>query len=311
MKNQEKISIVVPCYNEELVILETHAQLSAMLKSLNRNYELIYINDGSKDNTRALLNEIKSKDDAVKIIHLSRNFGHQPAVSAGLKNASGEYIIIIDADLQDPPSLIPEMIAKAKDENANVVYAVRESRVGETWFKKLTAKYYYRLINSMSETKFPLDTGDFRLIDRKVVDVFNKIDEKQKYIRGIISWIGFKQVPIFYHRDERYAGESHYPMAKMLQFAMRGLLYFSKKPLTLATNFGVILVLLSILSLVAQFIKWLLYPESFLIGWMSLFSAIVFFGGIQLLTIGILGAYIGNIFDEVKNRPEYIIDEIL
>jgi len=307
-----RISVVVPCYNEESVILETNSQLIKVLSSFSDNYEIVYINDGSKDNTKMLLNQIKSEySQTVKIIHFSRNFGHQPAVSAGLKHATGDYIVIIDSDLQDPPSLIPEMIAKAEEEKANVVYAVRKSRDGESWFKKITAKYYYRTINSLSETKFPLDTGDFRLIDRKVVDVFNKIDEKQKYIRGIISWIGFKQVPIFYHRDERFAGESHYPLSKMIQFAMRGLLYFSKKPLTLSTNIGFVLVVLSIISLIVEFIKWIFYPQDFVMGWMSLFSAIVFFGGIQLLSIGILGAYIGNIFDEIKNRPEYIIDEIL
>lgn len=306
-----KISVVVPCYNEESVIEETNMQLNSVLDSNYDDYEILYINDGSKDKTREILSSLSKKFTKVKSIHFSRNFGHQPAVSAGIKHATGDYIIIIDADLQDPPSLIPEMVKKAQVEQANVVYAVRKSRTGETWFKKVTAKYYYRLINSMSETKFPLDTGDFRLIDRKVADVFNHIEEKQKYIRGIISWIGFKQVPIEYHRDERFAGETHYPLSKMIQFAMRGLLYFSKKPLTIATNAGMALVCLSVLSLIAQFIKWLFFPESFIIGWMSIFSAIVFFGGIQLLSIGILGAYIGNIFDEIKNRPEYIVDEIV
>jgi len=162
----------------------------------------------------------------------------------------------------------------------------------------------------MSETKLPLDTGDFRLIDRKVANVFNNIDERQKYIRGIITWIGFKQIPIEYHREERYAGETHYPLSKMIQFALRGLLYFSKKPLTLATNIGLFLVGLSILFLILQLVKWIYYPETFVIGWISIFGAIIFFGGIQLLSIGVLGAYIGNIFDEIKNRPEYIIDEI-
>jgi dolichol-phosphate mannosyltransferase len=226
-------------------------------------------------------------------------------------NATGNYIVIIDADLQDPPALIPEMVKKAKEENANVVYAVRKTRMGESWFKKTTAKFYYRFINSMSETQLPLDTGDFRLIDRKVADVFNKIEERQKYIRGIITWIGFKQIPIEYDREERFAGETHYPLTKMIQFAMRGLLYFSKKPLTIATNLGLTLVGLSVLFFIAQFVKWIFYPETFEIGWMSIFGSIIFFGGIQMLSIGILGAYIGNIFDEIKNRPEYVVDEII
>ncbi|MCE2962542.1 MAG: glycosyltransferase family 2 protein [Chitinophagales bacterium] len=305
-----KVSVVVPCYNEEFVIAETNSQLNSVLSSCFEDYEIVYVNDGSKDGTKALLLAFRDKFPNIKSIHFSRNFGHQPAVSAGIKNASGDYIVIIDADLQDPPSLIPEMVKKAQEENANVVYAVRKTRLGESWFKKITAKYYYRLINSMSETQLPLDTGDFRLIDRKVADVFNKIEERQKYIRGIITWIGFKQVPIEYDREERFAGETHYPLSKMIQFAMRGLLYFSKKPLTLATNLGLTLVALSVLFFIAQFVKWIFYPETFEIGWMSIFGSIIFFGGIQMLSIGVLGAYIGNIFDEIKNRPEYIIDEI-
>jgi len=305
-----KVSVVVPCYNEEFVIAETNSQLNSVLSSCFEDYEIVYVNDGSKDGTKALLLAFRDKFPNIKSIHFSRNFGHQPAVSAGIKNASGDYIVIIDADLQDPPSLIPEMVKKAQEENANVVYAVRKTRLGESWFKKITAKYYYRLINSMSETQLPLDTGDFRLIDRKVADVFNKIEERQKYIRGIITWIGFKQVPIEYDREERFAGETHYPLSKMIQFAMRGLLYFSKKQLTLATNLGLTLVALSVLFFIAQFVKWIFYPETFEIGWMSIFGSIIFFGGIQMLSIGVLGAYIGNIFDEIKNRPEYIIDEI-
>lgn len=306
-----KISVVLPCYNEALVIRETHRILYGVLEQSFSDFEIIYVNDGSKDNTREILNQIRIENTNTKVIHFSRNFGHQPAVTAGIRNATGDYIVIIDSDLQDPPSLIPKMVELARMERANVVYAVRQSREGETWFKKWTAKMYYRLINSMSEVSFPIDTGDFRLIDRKVADVFCNLNEKHKYIRGLISWIGFKQIPIYYHRQERLAGETHYPLSKMLQFAMRGLFYFSKKPLTLATSCGLILVFITVILLVAQFVKWYYHPEGFIIGWMSLFTAVIFFGGIQLLTIGILGSYIGNIFDEIKDRPEYIIDEIL
>ena len=306
-----RVSVVVPCYNEESVIEETNAQLNSVLAGAFTDYEIVYVNDGSKDRTKDLLLSFKEDFSKVKSIHFSRNFGHQPAVSAGIKHATGDYIIIIDADLQDPPALSPDMVKKAEEENANVVYAVRKSRMGESWFKKMTAKYYYRLINSMSETQLPLDTGDFRLIDRKVANVFNNIEERQKYIRGIITWIGFKQVPIEYNREERFAGETHYPLSKMIQFAMRGLLYFSKKPLTLATNLGLTLVALSVLFFIAQFIKWMLYPDTFEIGWMSIFGSIIFFGGIQMLSMGVLGAYIGNIFDEIKNRPEYVVDEVI
>lgn len=306
-----KVSVVVPCFNEESVIEETNNQLNGVLSTHFNDYEIVYVNDGSKDKTREILISFHEKFPKIKSIHFSRNFGHQPAVSAGIKHALGDYIIIIDADLQDPPALIPDMVELAQKEKANVVYAVRKSRMGESWFKKMTAKYYYRLINSMSETQLPLDTGDFRLIDRKVADVFNNIEERQKYIRGLISWIGFKQIPIEYHREERFAGETHYPLSKMIQFAMRGLLYFSKKPLTLATNIGLVLVVISVLFFIAQFLKYIFYPETFEIGWMSIFGSIIFFGGIQMLSLGVLGAYIGNIFDEIKNRPEYIIDEVI
>ncbi|MCU0328314.1 MAG: glycosyltransferase family 2 protein [Chitinophagales bacterium] len=306
-----KISIVVPCYNEAEVITETNQRLNSVLSAHFTQYEILYINDGSQDNTKAKILELKDHFPQIKLIDLSRNFGHQPAVSAGIKFAQGDYIIIIDADLQDPPELIPDMVSMAQSMSANVVYAVRESRQGDTWFKKITAKYFYRIVNALSETKLPLDTGDFRLIDRKVADVFNQIEEKQKYIRGLISWIGFYQVPIKYHREERFAGSSHYPLSKMIQFAMRGMLYFSKKPLTLATNIGLILVLISVLLLIAQFVKWIFFPATFVLGWLSIYGAIVFFGGIQLLTIGILGAYIGSIFDEIKNRPEYIVNQVI
>jgi dolichol-phosphate mannosyltransferase len=307
-KLQLKISVVIPCFNESLGIKISHERLYQVLRSNFNNFEILYINDGSTDNTKKCLSEIANGCRESKIIHFSRNFGHQSAVSCGIKNASGDYIIIMDADLQDPPEEIPKMVSLAIEQNANGVYGVRKSRKGESFFKKITAKYFYRLINKLSEVEFPLDTGDFRLIDRNIADEFKNFGESHKYIRGIISWIGYKQIPHYYHRDSRIAGETNYSISKMFQFAIRGISYFSKKPLQMATNIGLILVIGSFLMLIMQFLKWMYHPNDFVMGWISLFTAIVFFGGIQMLTIGILGTYIGNIFDEVKNRPEYIIE---
>jgi glycosyltransferase involved in cell wall biosynthesis len=306
-----RVSVVIPCYNEESVIQETYSRLTRSMKDTGVEYELIFVNDGSRDNTPHLLNALSAQDPCVKIIHFSRNFGHQPAVTAGLNHCSGDYAVIIDADLQDPPELIPRMLDMARSNGYNIVYAVRKKRKGETFFKKITAKAYYRLLNALSETELPVDTGDFRLIDRKVIDAFNKLTEKHKYIRGLMSWVGFKQHPIYYDRDERFAGETHYPFLKMFAFATRGLLYFTKKPLRLATQLGFFSILIGLGLAVYVTISRYLYPAEIASGWSSLLITVVFFGGVQLLTIGVLGAYIGNIFDEVKSRPEYIIDSII
>lgn len=303
-----RVSVVIPCFNEESVIKESYSRLTRTMKGTGYDYELIFVNDGSRDNTPALLNEIAAGDTSVVVHHFSRNFGHQPAVTAGINHCTGTHAIIIDADLQDPPELIPEMLAMSLKEQYNIVYAVRRQRKGETFFKKITAKMFYRLLNKLSETELPLDTGDFRLIDRKVIDTFNKLTEKHKYIRGLISWVGFKQAPIYYDREPRFAGETHYPFLKMFTFATRGLLYFTKKPLRLATQLGFLSILVGIgLALYVTLSRYF-YPDQIVSGWSSLIIAIIFFGGVQLLTIGVLGAYMGNIFDEVKNRPEYIID---
>lgn len=306
----KKITIVIPCYNEILGIKVTHERVFNVLNTSFNDFEIIYINDGSIDGTKECLSEISKLSKKIKVINFSRNFGHQSAVSAGIKNSTGDYVVIMDADLQDPPEIIPEMVQLAINENANGVYAVRKSRKGESVFKKATAKIYYRIVNSLSDVKIPIDTGDFRLIDRRLVAEYSRFEESQKYIRGIISWIGFKQVPFYYDRDVRIAGSSNYSISKMIQFASRGIAYFSKKPLQLATNLGLGLVVGSFIMLFFQFVKWIVSPSDFVIGWISLFTAIVFFGGIQMLTIGILGTYIGNIFDEVKKRPEYIIESI-
>jgi len=304
------LSIIVPCYNEEDVIVPSYQRIANALKSIkNYHSEIIFINDGSTDNTGNLLSEIATKDKKVKTIHFSRNFGHQPAVTAGIHFCTSDIAIIIDADLQDPPELFPDILHKYEEEQANVVYCVREKRKGEGFFKKITARIFYRSLNYLSETNIPLDTGDFRLIDRAVMDEFCKFKEKGKYIRGIISWVGFKQVPFKYKREARFAGETKYPLKKMLKFATTAMLYFSKKPLKLATNLGLLAVLVGIFYGIWTVAGKIFGFTNATLGWSSLIILIVFFGGVQLLTVGVLGQYIGILFDEIKDRPEYIIEK--
>lgn len=309
MTDMKKLAVIVPCYNEELVIGESYRRTKAVLRSMAIDTEIIYINDGSRDRTRELLDEIADADAHVKVIHFSRNFGHQPAVTAGINNCDADLAVIIDADMQDPPELIPDILALQEREQANVVYCVRKSRDGESFFKKFTSKAFYRLLNYMSDVSFPLDTGDFRMVDRKIMDQFDRFQERGKYIRGLISWLGYRQVPFYYEREARIAGETKYPLSKMWKFASTAMLYFSKKPLRLATSLGFIAVVVGIV-LAAWFTLGKIYgfsnAES---GWTSIMTSVIFFGGVQLLTVGVLGQYIGILFDEVKARPEYIIDE--
>lgn len=304
------ISIIIPCFNEEQVISHTYERVDKAMQSFtHRGYELIFINDGSRDKTLEILREIAKNDLNVKILSFSRNFGHQPAVTAGINMCVGDVAIIIDGDLQDPPELFPEMVKIHLEQNANVVYGLRGERKGETFFKRISAKYFYKTINFLSDTPLPVDTGDFRLIDKHVIEAFKNLPEKNKYIRGLISWIGFKQVPITYVRDERFAGETKYPISKMIKFASTSLLYFSKKPLKLALTIGLVSILVGI-GLAIWVITGLIYRTNSIVpGWASTIIALIFFGGIQLLTIGVLGEYLGNMFEEIKNRPEYIVHE--
>jgi dolichol-phosphate mannosyltransferase len=283
--------------------------MKTVLNDLRNPSEIIFVNDGSTDQTLALLKNIGEIDKNVKIISFSRNFGHQKAVTAGINHCTTDMAVIIDADLQDPPELIPRMIETKELNAAQAVYCVRKSRTGESHLKLWTAKAFYRIMNFFSEIKLPVDTGDFRLIDRQIISEFNRMHEKGKYVRGLISWSGFKQVPIYYEREARFAGETKYPAKKMLKLAFTSMLYFSKKPLVLATGLGLFSVLFSVIygiyAILGQFFGFTQANP----GWTSLVILFVFFGGIQLLTIGIMGAYIGNLFDEIKNRPEYIVEE--
>jgi len=309
MKMNKSLSVIVPCFNEEDVIEESYKRIKDVLAKLELTTQIIFINDGSVDKTEFLLAGFASKDKTVKVISFSRNFGHQKAVTAGLNHCNSDMAVIIDADLQDPPELIPEMIKTMVKEGAQVVYCVRKSRKGEGLFKRLSAKAFYRLLNFFSEVKLPVDTGDFRLIDKSIIREFNKMHEKGKYIRGLVSWMGFKQVPFYYEREARFAGETKYPFSKMLKLATTSLLYFSTKPLKLATTLGFISVVFSLLLGVWSILGKIMGFTHANSGWTSLFVLIIFFGGVQLLTIGIVGSYIGNLFEEIKNRPEYIIEK--
>lgn len=300
-------SIVVPVYNEELVIKESYRRLKEVMDSCKEAYEIIFINDGSKDKTVEIIEEICFKDKNIKLINFSRNFGHQVAVTAGMDNASGKAIVIIDADLQDPPKVILKMIKKWK-EGYEVVYGKRLKRNGETFFKKLTAKTYYRILRRLSSIEIPVDTGDFRLIDRKVCDVLKSMPEKNRYVRGLVSWVGFKQVAVEYERDERFAGETKYPLKKMIKLSADGITSFSHKPLKLSIYFGIIMSLLSFVTIFFVIFE-KLFTNYTVPGWASIMSISLFFNGVTLTMLGILGEYIGRIYDEVKGRPQYIIDE--
>lgn len=305
----KKLSVIVPCYNESLVVEETYNRLTSIFSLEPYEYELIFLDNRSEDNTLKILKKIAHEDKKVKVIGMSRNFGHQGSVACGINNCTGDVAAVIDADLQDPPELIPEMLQLMEKEGANVIYGVRKSRKGEGWFKKITAKLFYRALNRMSDTQFPVDVGDFRVMDRKVIDTFNGFKEKNKYVRGLISWMGFKQIPFYYERAERFAGETKYPLKDLLRFAAVGIFYFSKKPLKIATFTGFLAVIAGIVYAMVVLISKLFLEGVMVSGWTSIIILIVFFGGVQLLTIGVLGQYIGNLFDEAKDRPEYIIDE--
>ncbi len=302
-----KYSIIIPVYNESEVIRETYNRLLTVMNQTKQSYELIFVNDGSTDTTAAIIREFIAKDKNVKLIDLSRNFGHQIAISAGMDSASGDAIVIIDADLQDPPEVILQMIEKWK-EGYEVVYGKRIKRKGESFFKNITAKLYYRLLKQMTSVDIPVDTGDFRLIDKKVREVFLTLTEKNRYVRGLISWAGFKQTAVEYVRDERFAGTTKYPLKKMIKFALDGITSFSNKPLKLAIYTGMALSALSFIYLLVVVIQ-KLFTYTTIIGWASIIAVNLFFNGIILMFLGIIGEYIGRIYEEAKNRPLYVIRE--
>ncbi len=300
-------SVVVPVYNEELVVKETYKRLKSVMDTIGKPYELIFVNDGSRDKTAQMVHSICDVDRNVKLIDFSRNFGHQLAITAGMDYSTGASIVVIDADLQDPPEIIPEMIHKWS-EGYDVVFGKRLKRKGETLFKKITAKLFYRFLKSMTDVDIPVDAGDFRLIDRKVCDALKSVNEKNRYIRGIISWLGFKQTGVEYVRDKRFAGETKYPLKKMLKFAFDAITSFSYKPLKLASYFGTFISFLSFVYLLVVIYQ-RLFTDKTVTGWASTLAVSLFFNGIVLIILGITGEYIGRIYDEVKGRPLYIVRE--
>lgn len=307
---KQLLSIVVPCYNEEEVIGATIKRLTVVCERLQGlDTELIFIDDGSRDRTRELLRDFAAQDARMKVICFARNFGHQLAVTAGMDAAKGDAVVLIDADLQDPPEVIEQMVAKWR-EGFEVVYGTRTERAGESAFKRSTARCFYRLLNQLSDVPIPLDTGDFRLISRKVADTLRAMPERDRFVRGMVSWAGFRQTALAYKREARYAGASKYPLRKMVRFAVDGILSFSTKPLRMSVTLGMICALLALLGIgYALFLR--LFTNIWVEGWTALMIAVLLIGGVQLMSVGILGEYIGRIYNEMKNRPLYVVDEYL
>ena len=303
----KKISVVIPMYYEEEVAEECYKRMTGVLKGIeNYEYEIIFVNDGSKDKTLPILEEIASKDKNVKVISFARNFGHQCAVTAGLQYVTGDAIVIIDADLQDPPELIPEML-KLWEQGNEVIYGKRKTRDGESKFKLLTAKMFYNTLNALSDVDIPKDTGDFRLVDRKVVDVINSLPEHNKFLRGLFSWVGFEQKAFEYERKERFAGKTKYPLKKMLKLASDGIIGFSTKPLKFVGGLGIFAIIVSVLILIYSILSFAFKWNNLTAGWTSIMVATTFFSGTILISLWMIGEYIARIYDESKARPQYII----
>lgn len=301
------LSVVVPCYNEEKVLRETNNRLIAVLQGITPNFEIIYVDDGSNDSTPDLLREMQLHENRVRAVRFSRNFGHQLAITAGLEHARGAAVVIIDADLQDPPEVIRIFFQKWLD-GLDVAYGVRTKREGETAFKRWTAKLFYRCIGHLSDTPIPLDTGDFRLMDRGVVDALLAMPERDRFVRGMVSWLGFSQVAIPYRRAPRFAGDTKFSLFKMLRFAADGIVSFSTLPLRMATWIGFAASGIALVEIgVALFDK--IFTHGLVRGWTSTVIAIWFVGGVQLICMGIIGEYVGRIYGESKRRPLYVVRE--
>ena len=305
----KKISIVIPVYSEEDVVIECYTRIKNVLEGLkNYDNEIIFVDDGSKDKTLDLLENLAKNDNNLKVLSFSRNFGHQCAVTAGIKEVTGDAVLIIDSDLQDPPELLPEMIGLWEDGN-DVIYGKRTKREGESNFKLLTAKMFYKTLNNLSDVEIPRDTGDFRLVDRKVIDVINSLPEHNKFLRGLFSWVGFKSIPLEYERKERYAGKTKYPLKKMLKLASDGIISFSNKPLRIIGGIGIFSIIISFIILIYALLSFAFKWNNLTPGWTSLMVAITFFAGVQLSSLWIMSEYTARIYDESKKRPEYIISK--
>jgi glycosyltransferase involved in cell wall biosynthesis len=303
------LSVVLPCFNEAEVIAETHRRVTAVCAAAGKSYELIVVNDGSTDGTLVKLKQLSRSDSHLVVINLSRNHGHQAALSAGLHFTRGSRILIMDADLQDPPELLPDMLQKM-DAGADVVYAQRRTRFGDAPLKRFFCAVYYRLLHWLADTHIPLDTGDFRLISGRVRDLIVTMPERQRFIRGMVSWVGFRQEPILYDRDARFAGETKYPFSKLVALAVDGILSSSAKPLRFALPVGVAAISLSVVFGVYALMS-LLFVSKTPQGWASTMAAIAFFGGFQLVVLGILGEYLGRIHEQTRGRPMFLVESVL
>ena len=300
------LSLIVPVYNELDTLPEFHRRATAALQGCCESYEIIFIDDGSRDGSLDALRELAGSDDHVRVISFSRNFGHQTAVTAGMNYSSGEAVIVIDGDLQDPPELIPQLLARWR-EGYQVVYAVRRTR-REHVIKRAAYRVFYRLLRSLSYVEMPLDAGDFAIMDRRVVDLLNEMPERNRFVRGIRAWVGFRQTGLEYDRDPRFAGESKYPFGKLLRLAYDGVVSYSFVPLRMVTQLG-FLISLAAFAMILYLIGLRIFYGTLLVGWTSTIVVILFLGGVQLVALGILGEYVGRIFDEVKRRPLYVVRE--
>lgn len=306
MKNNFLLSVIIPVYNEEKNIPLITSKVKKIIEKYN--YEIIFVNDGSRDDTQIKLAEVSKNNSRIKVVSFVRNFGHQIALTAGYQASSGDCVISIDADLQDPPELIDQMVEKWI-EGFDIVYAKRNER-DDSIFKKVTAYCFYRLINFLSDTKIPNDVGDYRLLDKKVVIFLNNLPEKSRFLRGLVAWSGFKSTFVMFNRDKRLYGETHYPLSKMINFALDGIVSFSIKPLKIATFIGVLCSIFGFFGIsYALYVRFFLSHEYWVTGWTTLIVGVMFFGGVQLMTIGIIGEYIGRIYKEIQNRPQYLIKE--
>lgn len=300
------LSVVVPVYNEERVLFEFHRRLTSVLNSIDGSCEVVYINDGSKDGTAALLGELRRTDLRVAIVNLSRNFGKEIALTAGLDYCKGEATVVIDADLQDPPELIPELLARWR-EGFDVVYATRVSRDGETFLKKLTARQFYLVMKRLSRIEIPVDTGDFRLLSRRAVDALSELREHHRFMKGLFAWIGYPQTFISYDRDPRFAGDTKFSYWKLWNFAIEGVTSFTTAPLKIASYLGLATATVALLYAAWIIYKTLCFGDP-VAGYPSMMVALLFIGGIQLITLGIIGEYLGRVFNETKSRPLYFVE---
>ncbi len=304
-----QLSFLLPCYNEGAVLEETYRRVKAVAENLGRSYEIVLVNDGSSDDTLTRMCLLAGLDQFLVIVNLSRNFGHQLALSAGLHYCRGERVLIMDADLQDPPELAPQMMT-LMDQGAEVVYAQRRTRPGDQTAKRIACAVFYRLLSKLSEWPIPLDTGDFRLISRRVVEVILRMPERHPFLRGMVSWVGFRQVPVYYDRDARFAGETKYPLGRLIKLALDGIMASSTKPLALASYAGILCAGASLMLIVYALYSWLMggkTPQ----GWTSLMIVITLLGSGQLFVLGIIGQYLGRAFEQLRGRPQFVVQEVI